>query len=245
MSQIKVLLLCIVFFIAGYLVSKYIPGEADAKVQPSSVSQNLAVDVESLDQLESVQSGTNEENCRPLLMENKEQVARLDNEITRLEKTVTSKAIEQDRALSSFAQKKELNASQANELSSSLEISKEEAESLLPKPFSIFFVGATGARAKKLKEFNAQPVDYDWGYTMETYINGFFAAHYQGVAVNLESVVCKTSACEIRGFETSQNSASIILNDMRGEEWWKFSRTSSSSRDSTEFGSFFYVLLSK
>lgn len=55
---------------------------------------------------------------------------------------------------------------------------------------------------------------------METNIRDFFSLHEQSINVDLDSVICKSNYCEIRGFEKAVEAFPAILRAMSGQPWY-------------------------
>ncbi|MFT4928749.1 MAG: hypothetical protein ACI8WB_004869 [Phenylobacterium sp.] len=124
-------------------------------------------------------------------------------------------------------------------------ISEQHAESLLPKPFSTLVGGQEGKTAESFNKFTEEPQDYDWGVMMENQIKDYIAGHQLGNYIEVNSIICKTSICEMRIFERQQETWITVLNQMSDQNWWTFVNVSSSSSSSEEFGNHAYVLASK
>ncbi|NQZ07039.1 MAG: hypothetical protein HRT35_07750 [Algicola sp.] len=123
-------------------------------------------------------------------------------------------------------------------------ISKEEAQTLLPKPFSNVLAGSSGTLVKTYDKFSKETRDFNWALLMENNIKDFITMHELSSDVRLEAVNCKTDTCEIMGFELIDKSWAYVFNDMKRQDWWKFKGTHSSSRTSDE-KSYFYILTSR
>lgn len=194
--------------------------------EPSSHTNTITPDRELLEQRQTINQLTKK------LLQLEQQLQSTEAEL----KVVIQQNTDLDKSLSS-SQKEQPRQEP-------IKITQEQAEKAIPKPFSSFFVDASGKRAEEFINFQEQENDYDWAYTMEIQITNFITVHQNAHNVELKSVACKSSACEIMGFEQAGQSWSVILADMRNQEWWVFRNTSSSSQSSEEFGQFFYTMLS-
>ena len=122
-------------------------------------------------------------------------------------------------------------------------VSSEEAKATLPAPFADLVSGASGSMAEKFKELQSLETDFDWGSQMQLQISDFFITHELTNLVALQSVTCKQTICELRGFQFEDKAFGRILNDARKEVWWTFKSSHSSSANNNEFGLYFYALV--
>ncbi|HEX5791790.1 MAG TPA: hypothetical protein VFY01_00845 [Rheinheimera sp.] len=120
-------------------------------------------------------------------------------------------------------------------------VSVAEAEAELPQPFAGFIAGFKGTLAERFQKLQQEQIDYDWAPVMEQQIADFISMHPLSADVQLQSVRCKSSLCEIRGFESGEHSWSQISSNMRAEDWWQFYSVHSSAKTSEQFGRFFYM----
>lgn len=62
-------------------------------------------------------------------------------------------------------------------------------------------------------------MDTQWAYEVEQKVRDYFATHENAANQNLSSVSCKTSICEIRGFELEPETVNAIINTMAMQSW--------------------------
>ena len=136
-------------------------------------------------------------------------------------------------------------------------ISADRAKALLPSPFDEIVSGTTGTTAQYFDKLHDAKEDFDWGADMELQIRDFIITHEFGSFVELESVICRDSICEIRGFQDNQFYWSNKLRkDITKMPFWKFQSTSSQTgqvpreengedgAEITSMSNYFYVLTS-
>lgn len=120
-------------------------------------------------------------------------------------------------------------------------LSLEEVEKTLPQPFANIIANGRESMVNQFKTLEAEEFDYEWGEEMQIKIRDFITTHEFGNGVKLDSVRCKTTLCEIRGFENNIGDWKRIANDMQLQHWWKGARTNSVSSNNKDT-SYFYVL---
>lgn len=260
MRHFKIILLCIACFGLGFVAATFSETELatelakdsaaglDKDEQGATSGQISAAASELQENDASGHLGAASAKVNSPTVEKNRVVAQLQNDIAQLEDKLAAKDARLNQAMDDIDQANEgYQARDANTdiQDEVLSISKQEADAVLPKPFSKVLAGATGELAKNFNEFNKEAVDHDWGYNMEMNIKDFIAMHTEADKVNLASVVCKTSSCEIRGFEQEDHAWGYLLKDMQVQEWWDFTSTNSSNSSSEEYGQYFYLLASK
>ncbi|EGM79118.1 hypothetical protein Rhein_0736 [Rheinheimera sp. A13L] len=120
-------------------------------------------------------------------------------------------------------------------------ISPEQASSFLPEPFASLMAKQAGQAIDYLNQHQVEEIDSEWAYQMELKIADHFATHEHASQVNLSSVSCKTSICEIRGYEYEPERFIVVYNAMQTQNWWRYS-SSYAFQDSNEQGRYFYLL---
>lgn len=120
-------------------------------------------------------------------------------------------------------------------------ISPEQASSFLPEPFASLMAKQRGLAIDYLNQHQLEGIDSEWAYQMELKIADHFATHEHASQVNLSSVSCKTSICEIRGYEYDPERFIAVYNAMQTQNWWRYS-SSYAFQDSNEQGRYFYLL---
>jgi len=232
-----------ILFFAGYWFG--LSGDEQSIVMNDElVSKNSIIDKIASEELNSVQESN---AARVEKIEDLQRIIKkLKEELNKAKKNLRKKGLQVENFLNEADRSQvDIKKQSTSEEKHTDKITKAAAELALPKPFSNFFVDATGRRAEEFNRFQNETQDYDWAYLMEIQIKDFMTIHYEAGNIDVQSVKCKTTTCEITGFESEEQKAQIILRDMREQDWWEFRNTSSSSSQSTEFGQYFYVSLSK
>lgn len=122
-------------------------------------------------------------------------------------------------------------------------LSKEEADKILPEPYSGIAASVGGSLIEYLNKHTLDEIDYEWGPMMEQNITDFVYMHPQSLYVELQLVTCKTSTCEIRVVENNKRAWSLIDDDMSEQSWYKFSGVASSG-DTIESIEYVYIMMS-
>ncbi|MGJ8693028.1 MAG: hypothetical protein ACSHW0_11170 [Thalassotalea sp.] len=123
-------------------------------------------------------------------------------------------------------------------------ISLEQVEVILQQPFASIIANSTGNLVDQFNQLNAEAVDYDWATNLEQLINDYIVTHELFGDISIQSIMCKSTTCEIRGFTQNIQSPRIIFNSIRINDWWQFNSSHLFNQSSKEFGDFFYVLAS-
>lgn len=123
-------------------------------------------------------------------------------------------------------------------------ISEHDTRQHLPSPFAEVVFNSLGALPGAFKDLIAQEQDYQWATLMQQHISDFHLTHQLSNQINLQSVICKTSMCEIRGFQETDKVQNVIMSEMSKQPWWQFNSTYSTSASTKEHGKYFYVLVS-
>jgi len=123
-------------------------------------------------------------------------------------------------------------------------ISKEDAETFLPKPYSDIVASSGGMMIDSLKQHHKDNIDYGWAVMMEQNISDFVYLHQKSLDIELQLVNCKLTTCELRVLEKEKYSWNFIADDLRIQEWYDFS-SSASSGHTGEDGTYLLVMLDK
>ncbi|TWX54600.1 hypothetical protein [Colwellia hornerae] len=107
----------------------------------------------------------------------------------------------------------------------------EEMEKLAPEPFNLFLSAFRGKTRNDIYDFHRKEDDLDWGYNMQNNISDFVQTHYDGMNIDLISVICKQPYCEILVTEKQEDAWNNIIKGLLTQPWWKFSSTNSSSNN--------------
>jgi hypothetical protein len=111
------------------------------------------------------------------------------------------------------------------------EATDEEMEKLAPEPFNLFLSAFRGKTRNNIYDFHQKEDDLDWGYNMQNNISDFVLTHYDGMNLDLISVICKQPYCEILVTEKQEDAWNNIVKGLSGQPWWKFSSMNSSSNN--------------
>ncbi|GAA0854001.1 hypothetical protein [Aliiglaciecola litoralis] len=121
-------------------------------------------------------------------------------------------------------------------------ISLEQASKLLPAPFNKVIADANPQLADKFKELQAQEQDFAWAVRMQQQIQDYFITHEKSHLVQLNSIICKTDICEVRGFESQQGAYQIIMDELAQQDWWSPYSTHNVSGNDSDQRAYFYLL---
>jgi len=125
------------------------------------------------------------------------------------------------------------------------DVTDEEMENLVPKPFKSFLSSFRGDTRNDIFDFHNQEDDLDWGYDQQNNISDYVQTHYEGTSVELISVICKQPRCEVLVTEKQEDAWNKIMKDMTQQAWWKFSSFTSSTRSNAENELSIYAFLSQ
>lgn len=120
-------------------------------------------------------------------------------------------------------------------------LSLQQAQSFLPEPFASLMAKQKGRAVDYLNQHQAEEVDSEWAYDIEQKVQDYFALHENAAKLQLSSVSCKTSICEIRGYEYQPDFFIATYNTMQMQNWWRFGSSyafQSNDKEST----YFYIL---
>ena len=123
-------------------------------------------------------------------------------------------------------------------------LTAEELRGFIPEDVIKFFAG-NDFQATEIREFQQQEKDLGWAYITEQQIKDYFITHDAAAGVSLLSVKCKTTVCQMQGYETTPESLNKIMDDIKTEPWWQLIPSSSTSGYPSEQGKFFFTILSK
>jgi len=123
------------------------------------------------------------------------------------------------------------------------EITNEQLQLLTPTEFDNLIIGHTGKARDDIHDFHQADEDLDWGYSMSQKISDFISTHEKGFAIEMVSIICKDSSCELLLKEKQDSAFTPIMRQMNIEPWWRFnSHRSSSSGKEGEY--IYYIYLS-
>jgi len=111
------------------------------------------------------------------------------------------------------------------------DVTNEELAEFVPKEYENLIVNFKGDTRNQISKLHNDPEDLDWGYEASNNITFFITTHAYSYGVNLQSLICKNSSCELLINEKERPSWDNIFQDMTKQDWWKFTSISSSSYD--------------
>jgi hypothetical protein len=110
------------------------------------------------------------------------------------------------------------NQSQASQATSN--ISDEEIDKLVPVPYNEILKRMKGPIREKYKEFAESNQQEDWDRNTQNRIADALLGHSYSKFIELESVTCKASLCEVRGRELKPQVINLIFAELQLQEWW-------------------------
>lgn len=170
-----------------------------------------------------------------------DELTQLQNRVTELEQqlTTSNEMLELATLRSQEAYPPEMASSDAKR--SLTTISLQQAQSFLPEPFASLMAKQQGRAIDYLNQHQAEEIDSEWAYEVEQKVRDYFAAHENAAKVKLSSVSCKTSICEIRGYQYEPHSFTEIYNNMASQSWWRYG-SSYSFQGGNKEEAYFYLL---
>jgi len=108
-------------------------------------------------------------------------------------------------------------------------ISDEQISALVPEAYQNIVVNFRGQTRDEIFDFHQQAEDLDKGYDLSVNISSFITSHAYSFGVELNSIICKESYCELLVKEKERPSWDRIFQDMIKQDWWQFNSTNSSS----------------
>ena len=108
------------------------------------------------------------------------------------------------------------------------EISDEEIDKAIPTPFNQSLKNRHGEVREKYKAFVAASEQSDWDKNMQNKLSDAILGHPYAKFIDLELLQCKVDFCEIRLYETREGAWSLIMAEMRLQDWWDIGGSSAS-----------------
>lgn len=185
-----------------------------------------------------------------LLEKNREVIERVEkHETQELANTkARNQILEQDyQALKEQLSEAMYELSQLREelgLSKRSEISDEDLTGLVPEAYAQNLTHYRGAVRDAIYEFHQEPEDLGTGFDFSYQIKSFIESHPDSFGVEVNSISCKNTTCQMLIKELEQPSWHNIFNDLKAQDWWQFSSTNASSRNDGQKASFIYYFLS-
>jgi hypothetical protein len=108
------------------------------------------------------------------------------------------------------------------------EISDEDIDKFIPAPFNQKLKNHHGELREKYKDFAATNQQLEWDKNMQNKLSDSISSNPYAKFLTIESLQCKVNLCEIRLYETKEGAWSLIMAEMRLQDWWDFGGTSAS-----------------
>ncbi len=124
-------------------------------------------------------------------------------------------------------------------------ISKDELSQQIPEPFVSTVTALDADFAQKFMDYYREEQDPQWAYQVEDKIRDAISLNDMSPYIQIESVICKKSVCEIRGFQSESHAWMKVSQALMSADWWDFRNAQSSSEFKAEYGDYFYAILSK
>lgn len=109
------------------------------------------------------------------------------------------------------------------------DISDEDIDKVLPAPFNQALKNQHGGLRGKYKEFAESDQQSDWDKEVQYKLSDAITGSPYAKFINLESIQCKINLCEIRLYETKEGVWSLMMAEMRLQDWWSFGIISAST----------------
>ncbi|MFD2166243.1 hypothetical protein ACFSJY_08165 [Thalassotalea euphylliae] len=215
-----------------WLKSDYAPVDSLVVIKPIELAPNASVADDSNGGTATIIVESND----------KEKIAQLEEEVFQLKMEVVKAKQHANDAIA------EMRTAQNNRLKQTVKakvaVNYDDLLGTISEPFATKVYELNGGMAETFMDYYEQEQNSDWAYDLEYKIKDAITMHEQGINVRLESVICKTSICEVRGFQTDVSVWMKIGRDIMSESWWPFVNSNSTNHSDPEYGDYFYVLLS-
>ncbi|MCJ8271606.1 MAG: hypothetical protein MJK04_19670 [Psychrosphaera sp.] len=93
--------------------------------------------------------------------------------------------------------------------------------------------------------FTNQHKEPKWGDKKEQQIRDFIQTHESSYAVELNTVICKSSSCEISGTITNSAQWDKIYSEMFRQPWWNFSKFGDDTIENKTNGEVYFYKLAR
>ena len=179
------------------------------------------------------------------LVEHVKTIEQLNDEISRLNSALDKALRAKDTDAKDMHAKDRHVASpkRDNKTRYSVDISIQTLENTIPEPFTQTVASLTGDFAKNFNDFHHQTQSQEWAYSMEDKIRDAISLNEQGINVQIESIRCKQSSCEVRGFQSEVVVWGKIAQDLMTESWWPFNYSHSTNNFHEDYGNYFFAIL--
>jgi hypothetical protein len=233
LNRIRTGLAAILIFIFGFVTSQLFFNSSLAPQTPQTAGK--AVNVHAIENIQNRSTKITELTVKDVYWFEKK-IAQLENELSVQSKTIESL----NRSKHSVMDNKDEVESDPIKFTS---MTLDEAETILPKPYSDLVASTGGSMIDYLKEHIKDGVDYEWSSDIEQKFRDFVTMHPLSSEVEIQSITCKISTCEVMIIEYENFTWERIKNDMSKQEWYSFSVGSSSK--TLDSKTYIYMMLSK
>lgn len=218
MNILKWVLVIVIAYVAGYF--SHFPDAELMSVQAAFVPEGCPPPLSAFDEIETA------------LQEDRERVERLkkaqsysqasSSKINEQEKIAAQPVPEQLRQAQTKAPiaTPYVNPNQAQTPPVKSNISDEEIDKLVPTPYNDVLKRMNGPIREKYKEFAGSNQQEDWDTNTQNRITDALLGHSYSKFIELESVTCKASLCEVRGRELKPQVINLIFAELQLQEWW-------------------------
>lgn len=121
-------------------------------------------------------------------------------------------------------------------------LSDEEIDKLVAAPFNEVLKRVRGPLREKYKNFAETTEQSEWDVNTQNRIIDALMGNAYSKFIELESIACRASYCEIRGRELKPQVINLMVSEMMLQDWWEMGdvQWTSGATDKT-----FYALLMK
>ncbi|WP_153916189.1 hypothetical protein [Shewanella sp. TC10] len=95
-------------------------------------------------------------------------------------------------------------------------ITLEQASQRVPEEFANIIANQQGDMIERFKRHHQAETNHDWAVNREQELRDAIAISEFANDVNIESITCKTTTCEIRGFELAPNAWMEVSQQVQG-----------------------------
>jgi hypothetical protein len=122
-----------------------------------------------------------------------------------------------------------------------IKLSLEQIKEIIPSPFADGLASLPTSK-KELAKYAQEERDIEWAVAMEQRISDFIVTHELSYAVELVKVECKSTACQIAGFDTEEDNFPKIIDSLREEPWFELPFATSYSNTSEGRKTFYSII---
>jgi hypothetical protein len=212
LERIKIILIIIFIFTAGFVTSQifYTPMPVKYELQKGITSVVLG-NIEEEPKLPAKQEEISVKDINGYI----DKIAQLEDELSL--KSMELESLHRDE--NSKKKSEDLIESSSNKYAS---MTIEQAEAILPKPYSDMVASTGGMMIELLQKHLIDEFDYNWAPNMEQKFTDFIYMHPLSSGIELQSITCKTSTCELIIIELEGFTWDRISHDMSKQDWYSF-----------------------